>query len=321
MSTGGKGGVQTGGSIFDNSADWFNKAAQGTAGSFNNLAAMGAYNPKLNKTSIANASQLGPSAMVADPATIQSGIAGYMNPYTDSVINNSIADVNRLTQQQQVQNAADAAHAGAFGGSRHGLVEAETNRNAQQTIADLVGNLRYQGYNNAAGLSAQDIANKTNVDTTNANIGNTFTLADKAANDAFAQFNANSINSNRDFRRQLGLQANELGLNAAGQLGQLGAGGVDIGRALNSDLLNAGNAQQGILQQIIDAAAGNFGGYVNQGQSLLNTVGAAVTGSPLAGATTTTGSYRPGLLDYLGLGAQTAATLYNPAKTATGGKK
>lgn len=92
--------------------------------------------------------------------TIGAGISGYMNPYTNEVIGNATNDVNRLTQMQQQQNAAGAANAGAFGGSRHGLVEAMTNSEAQRNLGDMAGNLRMQGFNTAANLSGQDINNR-----------------------------------------------------------------------------------------------------------------------------------------------------------------
>jgi hypothetical protein len=91
---------------------------------------------------------------------ISAGISGYMNPYTNEVIGNATNDVNRLTQMQQQQNAANAARSGAFGGSRHGLVEATTNSEAQRNLGDMAGNLRMQGFNTAANLSGQDINNR-----------------------------------------------------------------------------------------------------------------------------------------------------------------
>lgn len=92
--------------------------------------------------------------------TIASGISGYMNPYTNEVIGNATNDVNRLTQMQQQQNAANAARSGAFGGSRHGLVEATTNSEAQRNLGDMAGNLRMQGFNTAANFANQDINNR-----------------------------------------------------------------------------------------------------------------------------------------------------------------
>lgn len=328
MSSGGKGGTNANSSIFDISNALFQGAGKGTTAAYNNYSQLAGYNPKITHTAIANASQLGPAATY-DPTTAQAGIASYMNPYEDTVVNNSIADVNRLTQMQQQQNAAGAAAAGAFGGSRHGLVEAETNRAAQQNIADLAGNLRYQGYTTAADLANQDAARAQAAASENTGAQNAFDLVNKQAEDAFSQFNATNKNTTtqnnanrRDNARLINLAGARGMLDAAGQGGQLASGGVDIGRALNSDLLTGGNAQQNLLQQIINSAQGMFGGYTGQGNTLLNATGSAVSGSPLAGTGTTTQNYQPGLFDYLGLGAQTAGTLYNPAKTATsGGKK
>jgi hypothetical protein len=61
---------------------------------------------------------------------------------------------------QQEANKAAAARAGAFGGSRQGLVEAETNAASQRAIGDLSANLGMQGFNTAAQLAQGDIANR-----------------------------------------------------------------------------------------------------------------------------------------------------------------
>lgn len=92
--------------------------------------------------------------------TIASGMQAYQNPFTQDVIDRSMGDIGRTTAMQQEANKAAAARAGAFGGARHGLVEAETNAAAQRNMGDLASNLRMQGFNTAAGLSGQDIANR-----------------------------------------------------------------------------------------------------------------------------------------------------------------
>lgn len=96
----------------------------------------------------------------ANVPTVASGMSTYMNPYMNEVVGNVTGDVNRLTQMQQQQNAANAARSGAFGGSRHGLVEATTNSEAQRNLGNLTGDLRMQGFNTAANLSGQDIGNR-----------------------------------------------------------------------------------------------------------------------------------------------------------------
>lgn len=73
----------------------------------------------------------------------------YQNPYTQEVVNNSLNDLERARQMQMNQIGASAQAAGAFGGSRHGLVESETNRNFADRAGNLASNLRMQGFDNA----------------------------------------------------------------------------------------------------------------------------------------------------------------------------
>ena len=92
--------------------------------------------------------------------TVAAGMATYQNPFTQQVVDRSIADIGRTTAMQQEANKAAAARAGAFGGSRQGLVEAETNAASQRAIGDLSANLNLQGFNTAAQLAQGDIANQ-----------------------------------------------------------------------------------------------------------------------------------------------------------------
>jgi hypothetical protein len=84
----------------------------------------------------------------------------YMNPYTNQVVNTSLAALDRERQQQQMQNAGQAQAAGAFGGSRQGLVEAQTNEAAQRQAGQLSANLYSQGFTQAQQAAQQDIATR-----------------------------------------------------------------------------------------------------------------------------------------------------------------
>lgn len=81
----------------------------------------------------------------------------YMNPYTNEVIDRTSADITRMGQQQLNQVGADATRMGAFGGSRHGVVEGLTNSEMQKNIADASAQLRHAGFNTAAGLAQNDV--------------------------------------------------------------------------------------------------------------------------------------------------------------------
>ncbi len=89
--------------------------------------------------------------------TTQQAIAGgaplrqFMNPYTQNVVNTSMRDMNRARQMANNDVGAQAEAAGAFGGSRHGLVEAQTNAQFARDAGDMSAGLRYQGYRDAVG--------------------------------------------------------------------------------------------------------------------------------------------------------------------------
>jgi hypothetical protein len=93
-------------------------------------------------------------------APIASGMGMYQNPYGQQVMNAFQGDLARQTAMQQSANRASAAGAGAFGGSRHGVVESLTNEAAQRNLGQFSSNLRSQGFNTAAQLSGQDIQNR-----------------------------------------------------------------------------------------------------------------------------------------------------------------
>lgn len=78
----------------------------------------------------------------------------YMNPYTKNVIDTSMADMDRARQMALNDVGAQFQSAGAFGGSRHGLVEAETNSNFARDAGAMAAQLRMQGYNQAQDASA-----------------------------------------------------------------------------------------------------------------------------------------------------------------------
>lgn len=65
----------------------------------------------------------------------------YMNPYQQNVIDVANNEAQRTSDMQGVQQAGQAAQAGAFGGSRQGVVDAER----QRTLSMLQNNNEMQG--------------------------------------------------------------------------------------------------------------------------------------------------------------------------------
>lgn len=76
-------------------------------------------------------------------------IRQYEDPYTQDVVNATISDVERARQIANVDNSARATAGGAWGGSRHGVLDAETQLGSERNLAGILGGLRSQGYQQA----------------------------------------------------------------------------------------------------------------------------------------------------------------------------
>ena len=83
----------------------------------------------------------------------------YMNPYLQAALNPQIAEVRRQEAITQSQDAGRAAQAGAFGGSRSFIMDAERARNTGQQIADITG----KGYASAFDTAQQQFNTEQNM--------------------------------------------------------------------------------------------------------------------------------------------------------------
>jgi hypothetical protein len=90
----------------------------------------------------------------------QTSLRPYMNPYESQVVQQSLSDLERQRQMQQNLLGAQAQAARAFGGSRQGIAEAETNRAFAEQAARTASGLRQAGYSQAQQAAMQDIANQ-----------------------------------------------------------------------------------------------------------------------------------------------------------------
>jgi len=79
----------------------------------------------------------------------QSPVDKFMNPYERQVIDTAMADIQRAGDIQGQGLKAQAVGAGAFGGSRSGIMESELGRNVLDQQARTAGQMRQSGYQNA----------------------------------------------------------------------------------------------------------------------------------------------------------------------------
>lgn len=136
-------------------------------------------------------------------------------------------------------------------------------------------------------------------------------VAEALTNEGFIKQMADTAAGLRQqgFGQALGAAQNQqnIGLQAAGQMGNLAQTGFGFGQSLANQQAQQGGMMQGLNQLLIDAGRGQFGGFTGAPQDALNTR-LAGTGAANMGQQTQTQSRQPGLFDYLQLAAQTAST-------------
>ena len=86
-------------------------------------------------------------------------IQSYMTPYMTQVIDASLAEFDKQAGIREKQIGDAAIGAGAFGGGRHGLLEAEYKAQSDQDRALLNAQLLQQGFGQGAALRQQDYTN------------------------------------------------------------------------------------------------------------------------------------------------------------------
>jgi len=121
-----------------------------------------AYNPNLFGSGyIAKPITSGYQAgALTSPDFTSAQAAKYMSPYQQNVIDVEKREAIRRGDQERLGIAAAAQQAGAFGGARHGVVEAEQKRNLAQQLGDIQTAGSQQAYDRAAGQFGADRASQ-----------------------------------------------------------------------------------------------------------------------------------------------------------------
>jgi hypothetical protein len=219
--------------------------AQGVAGALP-VQEFSGFNPlyEAGEKQLVNTALAGPGLGTVDEATYRTGVEGtyqpamvnaaqanlgmggagsigsYMNPYTKYVRENALADLETSRQNAIRQTAAQAGAARAFGGSRQGVAEAQTNLGYGTQAGRLSTQLNEQAFNQAMQAQQQDLARQQQA-----------MLANQGA----------------------GLSGAQLRLGAANQLGNLGQLQQGLRMSGANAVIGAGGARQQLLQQQMDA--------------------------------------------------------------------
>ena len=203
-------------------------------------------------------------------------LTNYMNPYLDKILAPQLEEARRQSQITQTQNAGKMTSAGAFGGGRQAILDAETQRNLATTQAGITG----AGYNTAY-------------------------------QNALSQFNADQARkmAENQYGAGYGLQGLQTGLQAAQTQGQLGSTEAQTGLANLNAQLTAGNAQRGIESEGIAADKAAFEEARANPYKMVQFQQSLLQGLPLAAQ-----SYnltQPSTLSNIGSGVATANDLLN----------
>ena len=178
-------------------------------------------------------------------APSQANLQQYTNPYETQVVNQSLADLERSRLMAQNVGGAQASAANAYGGSRQGIAEAETNRAFADQAARTASGLRQTGYQNAQTM----------------------------ARDAQVR------------NQSAGLSGSTQRLNAANQLGSLSNLGFGMGQTIQNRMDQQGAMQQALQQQLINAGRQQYAGYTGAPAQSLQYLLSAVGGAPAVNST------------------------------------
>jgi hypothetical protein len=165
------------------------------------------------------------------------GVASsYMSPYMQNVVDIQKREAQRQADIAGTQRGSEAVRAGAFGGSRQAILEAEAQRNLSQQMGDIQARGSQAAYEQAAqqfqtdeqrNLAMQQANIQAQLQSALANqqTGLSAALANQAKNLEAQQLREQS----RQFGADLGLRGLQTALQGSGQLGQLA--GTQFGQA------------------------------------------------------------------------------------------
>jgi hypothetical protein len=260
----------------------------------------------------------------------------YMNPYTQNVIDSTMGDLDMARQNAINNTGVAASRGGAFGGDRHGIMEAQNNNDYMQNVAWTSAQLRNQGYQNAQNAAMSDVSSQNQALSSNAAMAQQANMTNAAAQNMRDQFVGQTANAN-----QMGAEA--ANLQSATQMAQMGGNNAQAMAQMRAQqqqsALQAMMAQQGMQFDAANQAynmgqdrwnmgqnaldqMGNVGGQIDdlnqnlinqQIQMFMNQQNAPQSQfqnmlgplSALSGGGTQ--SYSPGKNDYLGMGTQIAS--------------
>jgi hypothetical protein len=177
----------------------------------------------------------------------------YVNPHRRMVLDDTLSRMGDNFQNRTDQIGDMAGQSGAYGGSRHGLMESQAFGDYNRNVGEVSNASNSAGFNDAMGYAFRDAD-----------------MMQRGGNDMF----------------------------------NMGMGQYNLGRNVMNDQMGYGQMQQGLNQGILDQAGGWLSQYLNSPMDSTGGTAGIIGGSPLGNNQTQ--NVTPGLMDWIGLGAQVA---------------
>jgi hypothetical protein len=182
----------------------------------------------------------------------------YMNPYMQNVVDIQKREAQRSADIAGTQRAGQATRAGAFGGSRQAIMDAEAGRNLQQQFGDIQATGQRAAYQDAASRFAQE-----------------------------QQMREQS----RQYGAGLGMQGYQTALTGAGQLANIGQQTFGQEMDINKLQQQYGTQQQAFQQQGLDTRYQDFLNQQRYPYQQLEFMNSMLRGTPMGTVST---MYQPG---------------------------
>lgn len=218
---------------------------------------------------------------------LDNGLDQYYNPFKDQVLNPVLSDYDEQSGITRAAQAADAARNKAFGGSRYGIREAQTEGQLARGRASAEGGLLDRMYTQATGLAEGDTGRRQQVN-----------LANQSAANQAAAANQQNQQANRAAEMQRAQQLAALGLSEGAE------GRANLG--IQAGLGAAQTDQENAIRQYPIEYQRQMAGLLAGLNPELYT-GKTVVSSGTETGNSTTKSKSSDLLGTIGQGAQIAA--------------
>lgn len=248
-------------------------------------------------------------------------VSQYMSPYMQNVVDVQQREAQRQSDIAGTQQAGQAVQAGAFGGSRAGLVEAERQRNLATQLGQIQATGSQAAFQNAQQqFNAQQQANMQAQQATEQSrqygYGQGMNAAQMRAQYGLAGQQLGE--QSRQFGANLGLQGSQAAMQGAGALAGIGGQQLQAQQGILGLQNQVGAQQQQLEQQKINQAMQDYANSQQYPLMQLGFMSNMLRGLPMQATTTQQYAAAPNYLTQ-GIGALGAgAGIYNAFKAEGG---